>query len=66
MNKKTIREKWMYAFEANILRVVPHLSGKLNWNAAAHYYNIGLEPYDAAMRYLKTIEHHSADIGLTD
>lgn len=49
-----VRETWMREFESAVLAARPELSGRLNWDSAAFFYNSGISAIQAAARYLMT------------
>lgn len=43
---------WMNAFNAEICRLDPKHTGKIDWNSAAYYFNSGIIATDAALKYV--------------
>lgn len=50
MNKTKRRQWWMSEFERFVVDHNPALAGKVDWDTAAHLFNLGLSARDAAAR----------------
>ncbi len=48
------RERWMANFELAVLTAMPGARGKIEWDAAAHFYNQNMISDDAAAKYVET------------
>lgn len=42
---------WIGRFSDALLSVYPHLSGRVDWDAAHHYYYSGVSVEDAVLQY---------------
>lgn len=47
------RQRWMRLFEELVLDGAPQHAGKIDWNEATHFFNIGLDPMNAALRFVQ-------------
>ena len=48
------RQQWMATFQDEVRKLAPHLAGKINWDAAAFFFNEGWWPDHAAARFVET------------
>jgi len=55
MSKVRIDKKaqWMAEFEKLVCQAAPEHTGKIKWDSAQHFYNIGKNPVNAAAHYVK-------------
>ena len=57
------RQRWMAAYEAELIRHVPALTGKVDWDAAAFFYNRGDSSRQAAQHIAARWADHGTDTG---
>ena len=50
--KFTARERWMQTFEGYVLEAMPEQRGKIEWESATHFFNIGMASSAAAFKYI--------------
>ena len=50
--KAAARQQWFRAFEDAVLKLAPHLAGKLDWDTATFFFNEGMTADDAAARFV--------------
>lgn len=59
--RNTIRQQWMAAYEAELVRQVPALAGKVDWDAAMYFFNTGHSSREAAYRMATRWSDHDAE-----
>jgi len=47
------KQKWMRAFEEDVVKELPQQAGKINWPDAEYMFAIGLTAFEAAQQYIK-------------
>ena len=55
---KLIRQQWMAAYEMELVRLIPEVAGKVDWNAATYFFNQGEAARDAAARMATRWKDH--------
>lgn len=50
--KELLKAKWMSDFNDSVIESMPSLSGKIDWNTATYFYNIGLSATEASLKYI--------------
>lgn len=50
---KNKRPQWMAAYEAELVKLMPDLRGKVDWDTAAYYFLKGVDPKEAAAEFAK-------------
>lgn len=48
------RAAWMAAFSDAVVTLRPHLAGRIDWASAAFYFFQGIDPTEAAGRYIES------------
>jgi hypothetical protein len=51
--KEHIRAQWMGEFMDAVLALAPHMTGRIDWNTATHYFLTGHKAEDAAALYVE-------------
>lgn len=47
------RAAWMAAFSDAVVTLRPDLAGRIDWDSAAFYFSQGIDPTEAAGRYIE-------------
>jgi hypothetical protein len=50
--KQVLRQKWMAAFEDEVVKRAPQLKGKIDWDTATHFFFQEFTPAEAAQRFV--------------
>jgi hypothetical protein len=50
---KNKRPQWMAAYESELVKLMPDLRGKVDWDTAAYYFLKGVGPKEAAAEFAK-------------
>ena len=50
---KNKRPQWMAAYEQELVKLMPDLRGKVDWDTAAYYFLKGVAPKEAAAEFAK-------------
>ena len=53
------RQSWLAAFEQRVVTKCPALAGKIVWDAAIHFYNIGKPIEDAVDSYCESYQENT-------
>jgi hypothetical protein len=51
---------WKARFSDAVVTLEPKYSGRIEWDSATFFYNQGMEPQEAAKRYVKNREQRDA------
>jgi len=55
---KINRQHWLVAYEMELVRQVPALAGKVDWDSAIYFFNQGMAARDAADRMATRWKDH--------
>jgi hypothetical protein len=58
-NSDKRRSQWMADFENTVVALDDKHRGKIDWNTASHFFNIGQMTKDAAEKYVATRKDQS-------
>jgi hypothetical protein len=50
--RESYRSNWMNEFSLEVCRLDVKHTGKIDWDSAAFYFNSGVHPDDAALKYV--------------
>lgn len=56
MTKLTEKQRWLQKFEDEVIRLIPGHAGKINWDAATHFFNQRESVTTAAERYVNNLD----------
>jgi hypothetical protein len=48
---KSKRLQWMGEYEQELVKLQPHMRGKVDWDAASYYFLQGIAPKEAAQKH---------------
>jgi hypothetical protein len=51
---KSKRPQWMAEYEKELTNILPHMHGKVDWDTATYFFNQGLHPKEAAIKFAES------------
>jgi hypothetical protein len=54
--KEHLRAQWMGRFCDAVEAAAPHMTGRIDWTTATHYFLTGRNPEEAAAQYLENLK----------
>lgn len=51
---KSKRPQWMGEYEQELVKLMPHMRGKVDWDAASYYFLQGIPAKDAAHKHAES------------
>jgi hypothetical protein len=58
---QALSQRWLAEFERLVVNARPEQAGKIDWVTAAYFNNSGLEPLQAASKYLASLNETQVD-----
>ena len=59
--RSTLHQQWFAAYEQELVRQVPALAGRVDWDAATYFFNAGYASREAAYRMATRWRDHDVD-----